>query len=146
MISVLILLSWDLNKLHLEVDNLILHLFEVLHPFDLAFIVYINLTSYYLGIAVHDHIFSSCRRCKVQPRYQSFVLCLVLCCREIKTDRAFDLIPFQAVEYHASFACLLIGRSVCLDSPLGALFCPLVFCEGEFYDEISHNLSLYSHV
>ena len=136
----LILLPWDLNKLHLEVVNSILHMLEVLlHPFVLAFIVPINLTSYYLGIAVHNHIFSSCRLGKVQPRYQSFVLCLIICCREIKIDHAFDLIPFRAVEYHASSNCLPVGRSISVDSPLRILH------QCGFYNEVSHTLSFNSH-
>jgi len=57
----LVLLPRYLNKLYLEVVHSILHLLKVLlHPFILAFIVAFNLTGYYLGIAVHDHIFNSC--------------------------------------------------------------------------------------
>ena len=53
----LVLLPWYLNKLHLEVVNLIIHLLKVLlHPFDLAFIVPIDLAGYNLRIAVHNHI------------------------------------------------------------------------------------------
>ena len=60
MVSVLVLLPQYLNKFYLEVVHSILHLLKVfLHPFVLAFIVALNLISYYLGIAVHDHIFSS---------------------------------------------------------------------------------------
>ena len=143
----LVLLPWYLNKLHLEVVNLIIHLLKVLlHPFDLAFMVPIDLAGYNLRIAVHNHICSSCHLGKIQPRYQSFILCLVISRREIKTDHAFDLIPFQAVEYHTSNACLLVGRSIRVNAPLGSLFYPLVFREGEFCDEVSNNLSLYSHM
>ena len=56
--------------------------------------------------------------------YQSFVLCLVIGCSEINSNHSFDLIPFRAVEYHTIFACLPVGRSVCVDAPFGALFCP----------------------
>ena len=91
----LVLFPWDLNKLHLEVVNLILYLLKViLHPFVFAFIVTVNLVDYYLGIAVYDHTFSSCRLSEIQPCYQSFLLCLVVGCREVKMDHAFDLIPF----------------------------------------------------
>ena len=57
----LVLLPQYLNKLHLEVIHLIIHLLkELLHLFVFAFIVTINLTGYYLEIVVHNHIFSSC--------------------------------------------------------------------------------------
>ena len=58
-------------------------------------------------------------------------------------DHAFDLIPFQAVEYHTGLAGLPVGRSIRVDAPLGALICPLVFRESEFCDEVSNDLSLY---
>ena len=62
MVGVLVLFHWYLNKLHLEVVNLILYLLKVLlHPFILVLIVTVNLVDYYLGIIVHDHTFSSCR-------------------------------------------------------------------------------------
>ena len=74
----LILLPWYLNKLHLEVVNSILHLFKVLlYSLILAFIAAINLASYYLGITINNHIFSSCHLGEIQPYYQSFVLYLV---------------------------------------------------------------------
>ena len=145
MVSVLILFPWDLNKLHLDVINSILYLLKVfLHPFVLTLIVAINLADYYLGIAVYDHIFSPCCLGEIQPCYQSFVLCLVVSRREVKTDHAFDLIPFQAVKHHTGFAYLSVGRFICMDAPLGALLCPLVFCESEFCDEVNNDLSLYS--
>ena len=143
-VNALVLLPWKLNKLYLEVANSILHLLEVLlHLFILALIVAINLAGYYLGIAVHDQIFSSCHLGKVQPRYQGFVLCFVIGHREVKTDHAFDLISFRAVEYHTSSTCLPIGGSVCVDAPLWDLFCPLAFPESEFCDEVSYYLPLY---
>ena len=53
MISVLVLLPWNLNKCCLEVIYSNLHLLEVfLHSFALAFIVTINLTGDYLRVAV----------------------------------------------------------------------------------------------
>ena len=62
----LVLLLWDLNKLYLEVANLTLHLLEILlHLVILAFIVAINLTGYYLGIAIYDQIYSSYRLGKI---------------------------------------------------------------------------------
>ena len=147
MAGVLVLLPWYLNKLRLKVVNSILHLLKILlHLFVLAFIVAIDLASYYLGIAVHDHICSSCHLGEIQPCYQSFVLCLIIGCREIKMDHAFDHIPFRAVEYHTGSACLHAGRSVYVDAPLGNLFYLLVFREGEFYNEVSNNLSLYSRM
>ena len=142
----LILLPWYLNKLHLEVVNSIPHLLKVLlHPFVLTFIVTIDLAGYYLAIAIHDHIYSSCRLGEIQPYYQSFILCLFIGHRKIKTNDAFDHIPFQAVKYHTGSACLPVERSVRVDAPLGSLFCPLVFHKVEFYDEVNNNLSLYSH-
>ena len=142
----LILLPWYLNKIHLDVVNSILYLLKILlHSFILALIVAINLADYHLGIAIYDHTLSSCRLGEIQPYYQSFVLCLVVSHREVKMDHAFDLIPFQAVEYHTSLAGLPVGRSICMDAPLGSLFCPLVFHKVEFYDEVNNNLSLYSH-
>ena len=61
MVSVLILLLWDLNKLCLEIVYSILHLLKLLlHLFALAFIVAINLTSDYLRVAIHNHIRGSC--------------------------------------------------------------------------------------
>ena len=145
MAGVLVLLPWYLNKLHLEVINSILYLLKVLlHPFVLALIVVVNLADYYLGIAVYDHAFSSSPLGEIQPYYPSFVLCLVIGRREVKKDHAFDLIPFRAVEYHTGSACFPVGRSVHVDAPLGALFCPLVFRNSEFYDEVSNNLSFYS--
>ena len=141
----LVLLPWYLNKLHLEVINSILYLLkELLHLFFIAFRVIANLANYYLGIAVYNHTFSSCCLGKIQPCNQSFQLYLVIGRREVKTDHAFNLIPFQAVEYHTGSACLPIGRSVLVVAPLGALFYPLVFRDSEFCDEVSNDLSLYS--
>ena len=91
----LILLYWDLNKLYSEVANSILHLLEILlHLFILAFIVVINLTSYYLGIVVYDQIFSFCCLGKVQPCYQDFILYFIIGRKKVQTDHAFDLISF----------------------------------------------------
>ena len=105
-----VLLPWYLNKLYLEVIHSILHLLKVLLlPFVLAFIVALNLTSYYLENAIHDHIFNSYRIGKIQPYYQSFILCLVISHREIKMDHAFDLVTFLAMEYHTNSACLSSG-------------------------------------
>ena len=143
----LVLLPWDLNKLYSEATNSILHLLEVLlHPFILAFIVAINLTGYYLGIAVYNQIFSSCCLGKVQPRYQGFILYFVIGRREIQMNHAFNLISFRAVEYHTSPTYLSIKGSVCVDAPLWDLFWPLAFHESEFYDEVSYYLPLYSRV
>ena len=67
MISTLILLPWDLNEFYLETTNSTLHLLKVLlHSLVLAFVVTINLTSYDLGVAIYDHVFSSRCSCKVQ--------------------------------------------------------------------------------
>ena len=143
MVGILILLFWYLKKFHLEVAYPILHLLKVLfHPFVLIVIVAINLIGHYLGIAVQDHIYSSCCFCEIQPRYQGFILCLVIGRREIKTDHAFDLIPFWVVEYHYP-TCLLVGRSVRVDAPLWARFCPLAFHESELCNEVSDHLPLY---
>ena len=61
MVSVLVLLLWDLNKLCLEIVYSILHLLKVLlHLFTLAFIVVVNLTSDYLRVAIHNHIRGCC--------------------------------------------------------------------------------------
>ena len=140
-----ILFPWDLNKLHFEVINLILYLLKVLlYLFILALIVIVNLADYYLGIAVYDHTFSSYRLGEIQPCYQSFVLCLVIGRREVKTDHAFDPIPFRAVEYHTGSVWLSIRRSIYVDALLGALLYPLVFYESEFRDEVSNDLSFYS--
>ena len=145
MVDVLVLLPYYLNKLHLEFVNSILYLLKVLfHPFILALIVAVNLVDYYLGIAIYDHAFSSCYLGKIQPYYQSFILCLVIGRKEVKMDHAFDLIPFQAVEYHTGSTCLPIGRSIHVDAPLGVLFCPLVFRESEFCDEVNNDLSFYN--
>ena len=142
----LILLPWYLNKRRLEIVYSILHLLMVLlHLFILAFMVAINVIGHYLRVIIHDHICSSCRLGKIQPCYQSFILCLVIGRREIKMDHAFDLIPFQAMEYHTSPACLPVGQSVRVDALLRSLFCPLVFREGEFCNEVSNNLFFYSH-
>ena len=105
----LVLHPWNLNKLYLEAANLSLLLLKILlHPFTLALIVAINLTSYYLGIVVYDQIFSSCRLCKVQSCYQSFILCFIIGCRKVQSNHAFDHISFRAVEYHTSSSCLSI--------------------------------------
>ena len=88
---------------------MILHLLKVaLHLFVLAFIVAIDLASYYLGIIVNNHIFNSYRLGEIHPCYQSFVLCLDIGRREINTDHAFNLIPFLGVEY-----CLLACWEIC---------------------------------
>ena len=103
-----------LNHICPNIINSILHLLKVLlHPFVLAFIVAIDLAGYYLGITVHDHICSSCLLGEIQPCYQSFVLYLVIGCRENKTDRAFNHIPFRDVEYHTGSACWKIRLCGC---------------------------------
>ena len=141
----LVLLLWDLNKLYLEVANLTLHLLEILlHLVILAFIVAINLTSYYLGIVIYNQVFSFYHLGKVQPRYQGFIICFVIGRREVQSDHEFNFISFQAIEYHTSSTYLPIRGSVYLDAPLWALFCPLGFHESEFCDEVSDYLPLYS--
>ena len=147
MVDVFVLVPWDLNKLRSEVVYSILHLLKVLlYPFVFTVIVAINLTGDYLRVAIHDHICCSCHFGEIQSYYQGFVFRLVIVRREIESDHAFDLIPFWAMEYHTSSACLAIGRFVHVDAPLWALSCPLAFHEGEFYNEVNNNLSLYSHM
>ena len=115
MVDVLILLSWYLKKFHFEVTYLIIHLLKVLlHSFFLAVIVAINLTGHYLGITVSYLQLLALWRDPVP--LLKLVLCLVIGRKEIKTDHAFDLILFQAVEYHTSSACLLVGRFVHMDA------------------------------
>ena len=140
----LVLFPWDLNKLYSKAANSILYLLEVLlHPFILAFIVAINLTGYYLRITIYDQIFNSYCLGKVQPCYQGFVLYFVIGCREVQTDYAFNLISFQAVEYHTSSTYLPIRGFICVNAPLWDLFCPLAFYNSEFCDKVSYYLPLY---
>ena len=109
MVGVLVFLPWYLNKIHLEVAYSILHLLKVLlHPFILAFIVAINLTGHYLRVTIHDHICSSCHFGEIQSCYQSFILYLIIGCREINTNHDSTLSPFGLWNTTlALLACLL---------------------------------------
>ena len=142
MVSVLVLLPWDLNKFCLKVVYLVLHLPQVvLHLFALAFIVAVNLAGGYLRITIYEHIGDSCCFGEIQPCYQGFVLCLVIGHWEIESDHVFDLVPFWIIEYHSSSACLFVGRFIRVDTSPWTLFCPLSFYVGEFCDEVGNNLS-----
>ena len=95
MVSMLVLLPWDLNKLCLKVVYPILHLLKVLlHPFALALIVAINLISDYLSVAIYYHIHGFFYFGKIQPYYQGFLFYFVICRKAIESDHAFDLVPF----------------------------------------------------
>ena len=50
------------------------------------------------------------------------------------------------MEYHTNSTCLPIEGSVCVDAPLGDLFCPLASHESQFCNEVSYYLPLYGHV
>ena len=66
MVSTFVLLLRDLNEFDFETVDPILHFFQVLlYPLISALVVTINLTCYYLGIAMHDHIFGICCFCEV---------------------------------------------------------------------------------
>ena len=55
-----------LNEFNFETADSILHFFQVLlHPLISALVDAANLTCYYLGIAMHDHIFNICCLCEV---------------------------------------------------------------------------------
>ena len=63
---------------------------------------------------------------------------------KFELDHALDPILFWGEKYYAGPCRLPIGRSVCVNIPLGNLFCPLAVYKSELNDEVSHNLSLYS--
>ena len=66
MVGTFILLPWDLNEFDFEVADPILHFFQVLlHSLISALIVAVNLTCYYLGIAMYNHVFSTNCLCEV---------------------------------------------------------------------------------
>ena len=68
MIGAFVLLPWDLDELDLGTTNLTLHLIEVsFHSFTIAFVAAIDLTSYDLGVAVYDHVFSPCCLARSSP-------------------------------------------------------------------------------
>ena len=63
-----ILLPWDLNKLHLKVVCLLLHLLQILlHLFTLALAVAVYLICDYLRVVVYNHICGSCCFGEIQP-------------------------------------------------------------------------------
>ena len=101
--DVFVLLSWNLNKFCLKVAHLILYLLQVLfHSFALAFIAAVNLTGDYLRITIHNHALDSYCFGKIQSCYQSIVLHFIISRREIKSNYAFNLIPFWTMEYYPS--------------------------------------------
>ena len=59
-------------------------------------------------------------------------------------DYTFDFISFQTVEYHTSSTYLPIGGFIYVDAPLWDPFYLLTFYGGEFCDEVSYYLPLYS--
>ena len=83
-IGTFVFLLWDLTEFDPKAADSTLHFFQVLlHSLVSTLIITVDLACYYLGIAMYDHILSTCSPCEIQTSYQGFIFRLVVSCREI---------------------------------------------------------------
>ena len=79
-----VFLPRDLNESDLEAASSILHFFQVLlHSLVSTLVIAVDLACYHLGIAMYDHVLSTCSLCEIQTSYQGFIVRFVVGCREI---------------------------------------------------------------